>query len=812
MGTCGQDFSYSLRSLHKAPAFTSVAIITLALGVGANSAIFSVLNAVLLRPLPFSEAERVVNLAWDGSGYLEQLSSAKFQYWHDHIRSFDAMATWRSSLEQAGIAGETSTVRALAVSHDFFEVVRYTPARGRGFESTDVAPGGPSVAIISQSRWQTRFAGAADVVGRTIRLDGNSFTIVGVLPGSFAFPYVSAPVEVIVPLRITVDPNDVAENWPTIARLHAGVTAEQAQAEVATLMASFRAAYPNQVSDADRGMTLATFTDLYVGGGVRRALWILMSAVTFVLLIACANVANLFLARATSRRREIAVRAALGATQARIARLVLTESVIVAVAAGTLGLVLGSWIAHTLVALAPTEIPRLPSTGVDWRVIVFTFVVSLGTSVFFGGAAAWPSARARLAEVLKEAARGSSGPSRMRRVLLMMQSALAMVLLVGAGLLLVTLFRLTRLNRGFDVEGLVAVRLTGRSGQSPSSQDLWELERRVLQQVEGSPVIASVAAATSLPLERGVNTPMTIAGRPHLWGTVEWRAVTPSYFHTLGIARLAGRSFENTDSAGAPLAAIVNDAFARRYFPGKDPIGQRIDVGRLKGERIDPALEGNQVAIVGVVKDVRDVSLRNQPRRTIYVPQAQAPTRLSKVLGTMPVFIVRPRSAGPAVERTLTQAVRAADPSFSAPYVFPLDNAVARSLARERFGATLLSILAALALTLTALGIYGVLAYTIQQRRCEIGIRIALGARGGQVTRLIMVQGVAPVLAGLLVGTGGAIGISRFVATYLWGVTATDPSTLSTVAVILFGVALGASWIPARAAANLDPVSTLNYE
>jgi hypothetical protein len=302
MDTFGQDLSYSLRSLRKAPAFTAVAIITLALGVGANSAIFSVLNAVLLRPLPFFEAERVVNVAWDGSGYLQALSSAKFQYWHDHIRSFEAMATWRSSLEQAGVADETSTVRALAVSRDFLEVVRYAPTRGRAFEFGDVAPGAPSVAIISQATWQTRFGSAADVVGRTIRLDGNSFTIVGVLPGSFGFPYVDAPVDVIVPLRMTVDPNDVAENWPTIARLHAGVTPEQAQAEVATLMPSFRAVYPNQVANTDRGTTLATFSDLYVDGGVRRALWILMSAVIFVLLIACVNVANLFLARATRRQ------------------------------------------------------------------------------------------------------------------------------------------------------------------------------------------------------------------------------------------------------------------------------------------------------------------------------------------------------------------------------------------------------------------------------------------------------------------------------------------------------------------------------
>jgi putative ABC transport system permease protein len=812
MGTFGQDWSYSLRSLLKAPAFTAVAVVTLALGVGANSAIFSVLNAVLLRPLPFSDAERVVNLAWEGGGYLQSLSSAKFQYWHDHARSFEAMATWQSTREQADIADERSTLRALAVSGGFFEVVGYTPAHGRGFGSGDFAPGAPGVAIISQAMWQTRFAGAADVVGRTIRLNGELFTIAGMLPETFAFPYEDEPADVLVPLRMTVDPNDVAEDWPTIARLREGVAREQAQAEVAALMAPFRAAYSNQVSDPDRGMTLATFSELYVDGGVRRALWILMSAVTFVLLIACANVANLCLARATGRRREIAVRAALGATRARIARLVLTESALVAAAAGTLGLLLGRWMASTLVALTPAEIPRMASVGIDWRVMLFTFVVSLGTSLVFGGAAAWPSARARLAEVLKETSRGSSGASRMRRGLLVMQSALAMVLLVAAGLLVVTLIRLTRLDPGFDVEGLVAVRLTSRPATAGTSQGLWEFERRVLQQVESSPVIASIAAASSLPLERGVNTPMTIAGRPDAWGTVEWRAVTPSYFRTLGIAFLAGRSFENTDAAGGPPVAIINDTFARRYFPGESPIGQRIDVGRVKVEVIDPALDGNCVEIVGVVDDVRDVSLRSVPRRTMYVPQAQAPTRLSNLLGTMPVFIARPRSSGANVERALRETVLAAEPSLSAPHVFPLDNAVARSLARERFGATLLSTLAALALALTALGIHGVLAYTIQQRRREIGIRMALGAGAGQVTRLIMAQGVAPVVAGLVLGIWGAIGLSRFVAGFLWGVTATDPATLWSVAVILLGVALAASWIPARAAASLDPARTLNNE
>jgi putative ABC transport system permease protein len=812
MATLRQDLSYSLRSLRKTPVFTAVAIVTLALGIGANSAIFSVVNAVLLRPLPFGDAKRVVNLAWDGGGHLQALSATKFQYWRDHTRSFDAMATWRSSLARAAVDVEPLMIRALAVSPDFFAVVGNAPARGHGFTPADLVPGGPSVAIISHAMWETRFARAADVIGRTMRLDRETVIIAGVLAESFAFPSEEEPIDVIVPLRMTVDPNDVAEDWPAIARLRDGVTHEQARAETAAMMTGFRTAYPGQVSDQDRGMTLATFNELYVDPRVQRALWALMSAVAFVLLIACANVANLFLSRATARRREIVVRAALGASQARIMRLVLTESLLVALAAAALGLVLGKWVAGALIALSPVAIPRLTSAGIDWRVLVFTAAISFGTSLLFGGAAAWPAARLPLAAVLNEASRGSSGPGRMRRGLLVVQSALAMILLVGAGLLVGTVIRLTSFDRGFDVDGLVAVRLTTPPAPDATAQELWEFERRVLEQLEDVPPIASVAAANSLPLERGVNTPMTIAGRPDLTGTVEWRAVTPGYFETLGITRIAGRSFEATDAAGGPPVAIVNEAFAHRYFAGASPIGQQIDVGRFRGALTKSVLDGGRVEIVGVVEDVRDVSLRTEPRRTIYVPQAQAPTRLSTLLRAMPVFIARPRSPGGDVERTLREAVHAADPSLPPPQLFPLDAAVARSLARERFGATLLSVLAALALALTALGIHGVLAYSIQQRRREIGIRMALGARAEQVARLVMVQGVAPVIAGLAIGVAAAIGLSRFVAAFLWGVRATDPTTYWSVAAILLGVGVAASWIPARTAAKLDPVSTLAHD
>ena len=812
MHALGQDLMYALRSLLRVPVFAATVVLTLALGIGATSAVFSVLDAILLRPLPFPDADRVVNVAWDGSGHLQLLSSAKFQYWHDHARSFDAMATWRSLPGRVDLGGEVAAVRVLRVSRDFLQVVGYTPPLGRGFGPAEDVPGGPGVAIVSHAMWRTRFGGAAGVVGRAIRLNDETVTIVGVLPESFAFPYEDEPPEVFLPLGLTVDPEDIAEDWPTIARLREGVTRAQAQADVVSLTAAFRAAYPKQMSEQDRGMTLVTFDEFYVDGRVRRALWILMGAVTLVLLIACANVANLLLARAARRRGEIALRAALGATTGRITRLVLTESAIVAFAAGALGLLLGWWVAGVLVALTPTDVLRMETVGLDWRVMLFTFAVSLATSLLFGGAAAWPAARVRQSELLKEGARGSSGRSRARQGLLVAQSALSMMLLVGAGLLVVTLIGLTRVDSGFDREGRVAVRFPSKPAGYETSQDLWAFQQRVVQQLDGSPVIASIAGASSLPLERGINTPMSIGGRPEVAGTVEWRAVTPGYFQTLGIAVRAGRTFADTDVQGGLPVAIVNETFASRYFPGENPIGQRIEVGRIQGRFIDPSRAGPGVEIVGVVADIREVSLRAEPRRTMYVPQAQAPTALSNLRGTMPVFIATGALTGGDVERALTQALRAVDPALPRPQVFPLDDVVARSLAQERFGATLLSLLAALALALTAFGIYGVLAYTVQQRRREIGIRMALGAGGRQVTRLVMVQGLAPVLVGVVLGVAGSLALSRIVAGFLWGVTPTDPATIAAVAAALLGVAFVASWIPAREAAGLDPLETLNCE
>jgi putative ABC transport system permease protein len=365
---------------------------------------------------------------------------------------------------------------------------------------------------------------------------------------------------------------------------------------------------------------------------------------------------------------------------------------------------------------------------------------------------------------------------------------------------------------GFIPTGRIAIRFPSKPVGYESSHALWDFEQRVRQQLDGAPAITGITATSSLPLERGVNTPMTITGHPDISGSIEWRAVSPDYFRTLGISLRAGRVFEASDGEGNLPVALVNEAFAQKYFPGQSPIGQRIETGRFQGELLDSSVVAPAAEIVGIVGDIREVSLRAEPRRTMYVPQAQASNHLANVMGTMPVFIATSRSTGGAVDRALVEAFHAVDPSLPRPEIFPLDDVVARSLARERFGATLLGMLAALALALTAFGIYGVLAYTIQQRRREIGIRMALGAGGQQVMRLVMGQGIAPVLLGVLLGLAGALALSRLVVSFLWGVKPGDPVTLASVAALLLGVAVLASWIPAREAARLDPLRTLNSE
>jgi len=804
-----QDLRQAGRSLAKAPHFTLVTVATLALGIGANSAIFSVVNAVMLRPLPFPAAERFVHLGWDwdAGATAGSVPAFKYEYWREHTRSFDAMATYRTGTLRFETGDDVQALRTLRVSRDFLDVLGYTPARGRDFLSAEDVPDGPGVVLLTYEAWHARFGGDPGIVDRSLRLDDAPHTVVGVLPESFAFPEVTDEVDALVLLGLRADPRDEGANWPIIARLDEGVTWQVAQSDLDRVTASFRSQHPELVGDRERGMTLASYEELFVGD-LGRMLWLVMGAVSFVLLIACANVANLFLARGAQRRREVAVRVALGASRGRIARYVLTESVLLAVVAGLVGLGLATVGVDALLALAPAGIPRIDDVGVDASVLAFTLGAAILTGLAFGGMAAWPAALTGAAESLKDGVRGSSaGGRRAREGLLVAQSALAMLLLVGAGLTVATLWSIRDVDPGFDARELVTIRFLIRPPAYATSERIWELERRVLEELRAEGVVAA-AGASSLPFERGLNIPVAIAGRPDDFeGAVEWRGVTPGYFATLGIELVRGRDFTDRDQADAPGVAVVNEAFARRYFPETNPVGQRIEIGRFRGRYIHPAFDVPPLEIVGVAGDVRDRSLKTEPTRTVYVPQSQA----QDIVSAMPVFMVRSPRPGVAGQRVV-EAVRRVDSRIPTPEVRTVDQLVDASLARERFGASLMGSFAGLALLLTAGGVYGVLAYTVRRRRREIGIRIALGAERASVIRLMTRQGMVPVLGGLALGVAGALALGRVAERLVWGVSPTDPTVIAVVAGILLMVALVASWLPAREASRMDPVQSLSTD
>lgn len=809
MNAFRQDLSQATRSLVKAPRFAVVAIVTLALGIGANSAIFSVMNGTMFRGLPFPASDRFVHLAWDyGDGPRGAVSPIKVEYYGERSRSFAAFATYRGFLARFDRGDEVLGVPGLRVSRGFLSVVGFEPSIGRDFTAEEDSPDGPDVALVSAEFRKTHLADVPDVVGQTIRISDQPYTIVGVLPEEFAFPQQSEPPQILVPLGLRADPADEGANYPIIARLRDGVTREAAQADLTSLDEGFRSTYPNQIYERDRGMRVASFEAIYFKG-VGRALWMVFGAAAVVLLIACANVANLMLARATQRKREMAVRAALGASRARVTRLVLTESALVSVVAGLMGLAFAHWSVGVLVRIAPSNLPRLDGVGVDWRVFAFAMMSALVTGIVFGGFAAVPAVRTGLTEVLNEGQRGSSGRGRARQGLLMVQAAMSMMLLVGAALLVTTLSGLRSVDPGFDWEGLTAIRFPFRPTALATAEDLWELERRVGEEFSNTPGITDLVGASNLPLERGLNLPVSIGGRPDDFeGAVEWRAVTPSYFDGLQIDVVAGRGFGPGDEKGASPVAIVNEAFVRRYFADMNPIGQRVEVGRYKGKFVAPQLEGPGAEIIGVAADVRDVSLRREPARTIYVPQAQAPTILSR----MPVFLVRGRLGAGETERIVRDGFRRVDPRLPRPDVVPMSEIVGASLTQERFGAFLMSTFAGLALLLTAFGIYGVLAYTVRQRRREIGIRVALGAGRSSVARLVAVQGITPILLGLVVGTVAALALSEVVSSLVWGVSATDPAMIVVVGVVLIVVAALAAWAPVSEALSADPVESLAEE
>ena len=817
METLLQDIRYGIRMLLKAPSLSIVATIALALGIGANTAIFSVVNAVLLRPLPFANSERLMNL-WETDsvrGYKRGSASyPNFADWRDQSSSFEHVASYHTSDFIMTGRGDSARLQGAVVNAHLLPLLGVSPTIGRGFHPDEDKPGDSGrVVLLSQQLFQQRFGSDPNVVGQPMVLDGKTFTIVGVMPQAFQFPVQNDPVELWTTVAVDreVDSEDDtpvteqrgAHYMHVIARLKPGVTVDQAQAEMTAIGARLEQQYPDK--NLHRSVKVEPALEALVGD-IRPALLILLGAVGCVLLIACANVANLLLARAMTRQKEMSIRSALGASRMRVIRQLLTESILLSLAGGALGLFLAVWWSDLLVALGKDNIPRALQVGLDWRVLVFTLVVSVLTGVVFGLVPALHSSKTDLTESLKEGGRGSgegARRNRVRGVLVVSELAIAVVLLVGAGLLIQSLWRLRQVSPGFQsanlltfVVGIPEVRYPTEK-QNPFFRDL-------VARIQALPGVTSASSVIPVPLSGDLfRISFETEGRPVAKGdqpSADFFAISNDYFKTLGVTMLKGRTFDERDNEKAPGVIIVNQAFAEKHFPNEDPVGKRIKPGISTTEA-----KPDWRLIVGVVADVRNRNLTSELRPGYFVPQAQAPFNQM-------TMIVRTTGDPHGLVSAVRNEVHGMDPELPVFNVKTMDEYISATVAAPRFNTTLLGIFASVALVLTIVGLYGVMSYSVAQRTNEIGIRMALGAQTRDVLRLIVSQGFKLVLLGLGIGLVGAFAVMRVISSLLFGVTSNDPLTFVTVALLLALVALLACYIPARRATRLDPLSALRYE
>jgi predicted permease len=802
VGTLLQDLRFAVRQLRRTPAFTVTAVACLALGIGANTAIFSAVDGVLLSPLPFPEPERLLTV-WGHHASIgrETASLPDFLDWRRESRSFAGMAARANTQFNLTGAGEPEVVRGALVTANYFRVLGAPIPVGRGFRDEEERSGAARVAILSEGFWRREFGGSADVVGRQITLGGVPYTIVG---AGARGPSVPQEVDVwsTFPTDTTLGRrNDFLE---VLGRLAPGADQRRAQEEMTTIARRLERAYPN--SNGGWGVELVGLQERIVGE-IRPALLVFMGAVGLVLLIACANVANLMLARVAARDREVTIRAALGASRRRLVRQLLTESVVLSLAGGALGLGLAVWGVRALQALEPGTIPRLDEIGVNGTALAFALGLSLATGMLFGVAPAVHLMRYDLRDGLAEGGRGMAGhhsAGRTRSLLVLAEVALACVLLVGAALLLTSFIRLQQVDPGFRPEGILTARVTLPRARYDDPARQAAFADALLERVRSLPGVTSAAIASDAPLGDGPPYwSFAVAGVEQPAPDVVQDAVifrtTADYFRTFAIPLLRGRLYDASDRGDAAPVALVSEALARRYWPDRSPLGARITLG-------DPTDTSSVwMTVVGVVGDVRQEGPAAAAYPQLYLPLAQASSRSLLIALRTPGD---PPALAPAVKR----AVSGLDASLALGRVATMDERVAGVLARPRVNALLLAGFAATALVLAALGIYGVIAYSVVRRTRELGIRMALGARAADVLRLVLRQGMAPVLAGLALGLGGAAAASRVLRGLLYGVGGTDPMTYAGVATFLAAVALLASYLPARRAATADPVVALRDE
>ncbi|MFL6333883.1 MAG: ABC transporter permease [Pyrinomonadaceae bacterium] len=815
MGTLWKDVQYAARVLLKSPGFTAVAVIAVALGVGANTAIFSVVNAVLLKPLNYKDPAQLVliNHNYPKIDLKASVSSSGYAYYRDHAKSFSEIAAamgWSVNLTGEG---EPERLQGMAATPNLFTLLGAEAAQGRAFTAEEGQVGNNKVVVLGNAFWRRRFGGLP-VVGKNLMLNGEPYTVVGVMPPSVEFgrEWSGQAPDIWSPIAFTpqqLDPNTGLTNeyLGVLARLKPGVSCEQAQADLDSMAADLRSQYMPGADASNWGLLLTPF-DEFVVGKIRTPLLILLGAVAFVLLISCANVANLMLARAAVRQKEIAVRTALGASRWRVVRQLLTESVLLSVTGGAVGLLLAMWGVDLLLRLNENKIPRATEIGLDSRVLLFTLGVSVLTGVVFGLAPAFQTSGVNLHDTLKEGGRsGQLGVRKgLRNVLVVVEMAFAVVLLVGAGLLIRSFVELQRVNPGFQPAGVLAMQVSLPSNKYKEGEQRTAFDRQLLEELRGLAGVKSAATITSLPMS-GWNQSgsFRIEGRqvapnesaPH---GDRWMA-SDDYFQTMGIPLVRGRYFDARDTADAPGVAIVSEALARKYWPDEDPVGQRIAIDRLPDGQTPRWRE-----VVGVVGHVRNESLEGESRGQYYLPYTQRPT-------SSDLFLVVRADGDPSPLAPLVRArIASVDKDLPVYKVTTMEKLVSDSLAQRRFSLTLFGVFAALALALAVVGLYGVMSYGVAQRTHEIGLRMALGAQGRDVLRMVVGQGMALVAVGLGLGLAGAFALTRLMTSLLFGVSAADPVTYAGIAVLLSAVALLASYLPARRATKVDPMVALRYE
>jgi len=798
------DIRFALRSLRRSPSFTVAAVLTVALGIGASTAMFTVVNGVLLRPLPIPQPEdfTYVGWVWAGGGEIPALTAFQYEFVRDRNRAFEAVATYRTQEAFLGDESAAQRVRGLRVTRGFFRTIGFSPRLGRTFEARELEAGGPAVVILGDHVWRTRFGADPGILGRQIRLDGEPHTVVGLLPPEFRFPPAVDNTGYVVPLVVRADPADEGHNSDVIGRIRRGTAEAARAADLSALSSAFRAAYPSLAPEGE-SFRLFTHSEAFVDSDRRTLLWVLFGAVSLVLLIACANTATLLLVRASTRQHEIAVRASIGAGPVRILQQLLTEGLVLSLMAAMLGVLFSIVAIRSFLAGAPTALPAGADLGIDMRVLAYATAVCIVTGLIFGLAAGVPAYRTRLQSALVGGTRGAmAGRTRMRETLVFIETAAAVVLLSGATLLTASFARLIRVDPGFDADRVVAVRL----GRLPPEYDAARRELlvdRLLERVRALPGVEHAAAAPSLPLERGLNFPVDIAERPELWiGAVELRFVSPEYLATLGVPLRGGRDFNDADVAGAEPVAIVNEAFARHFWDDAPPVGRTIRIGHFRDSWRVPPERQHHTRVIGVAADMRELGLDRPARPTVLLPRPQAGE------GT-PLLLVR--GASPALLNTLLAEVTAEEPQL-APEVERLSAIVSRSVAEPRFRTLLIAAFAAFALLLAGIGIYGVIAAVVQQRQREIGLRLALGARRSGVALAVARRCLANVAAGTLAGLLVFWATRRVLSTMLYDIAPGDPRVLTVTVAALALVAACASWIPARRAAHIDPATSLRLE